>query len=381
MASPDMENKAAWGRVGRPARILIVDDLAANRLLLADLVSALGYEYDTAEDGSQALEKIPSFKPDLIFLDLMMPVLDGVGTLEQISKNPETRHIPVIVVSGVQEQDQVVKCLEIGADDYLAKPYNVRILQARLEASLRKKRLWDLEHNYQKQMEEYNNTLESRVRSQVEEITSAQTATIFALSRLAESRDSETGRHLERIREYGVALARELALFPKWSVIIDEQFLENLLVASPLHDIGKVGIPDAILKKPGRLTPEEFDIMKEHTTIGAQTLRAVLAKHPGNSLLQFGIEIIESHHERWDGSGYPRQLKGEEIPPVGRIIALADVYDALTSRRCYKEPYTHEVSRDIILESRGAHFDPDVVRAFQILEQDFVQIGTRLGDQ
>lgn len=364
----------------RTARILVVDDEAANRMMLADLISHLGYHYKTAENGEVALGCLPDFQPDLICLDLRMPVLDGFETLKRIKENPETRHIPVIIVSGVSQQESVVRCLEHGADDYLAKPFNVRILQARLEASLRKKHLFDLERRYHRQMEEHNSTLERRVREQVEQITTAQTATIFALSKLAESRDFETGQHLERITAYCEIIAQALRDQPGSNGHVTDDFIRTLKLASPLHDIGKVGIPDNILKKPGPLTAEEFEVMKTHAEIGARTLEAVHKKHPRNALINMGIAIAESHHERWDGTGYPRGLAEEEIPLCGRILALADVYDALSTRRCYKEAFSHEESRAILLDNRGSQFDPAVVDAFLAREEQFVDVLRHLGD-
>ncbi len=207
-----------------------------------------------------------------------------------------------------------------------------------------------------------------------------QSATIFALSKLAESRDPETGEHLERICEYVRILATELQSDPEFMGTIDNAMIEQLCQTSPLHDIGKVGIPDRILQKPGKLSEEEFETMKLHTIIGAETLRAVAEKHPHNSFLQLGICVTESHHERWDGSGYPHRIAGENIPLAGRILALADVYDALTSARCYKKPIAHDASVQIILQGSGAHFDPRIVAAFDRRAGDFWRTSEYLQD-
>jgi len=238
----------------------------------------------------------------------------------------------------------------------------------------------DRESQYQDQIEVFNLDLQNRVSKQVFEITAAQRSTIFAMAKLAESRDPETGEHLLRVREYVRTICHKLCLHPKYTTIIDDNYTENICAASPLHDIGKVGIPDSILLKPGRHTPEEFNTMKAHAGIGAETLSEVNRLHPGNDFIRLGIEIAESHHEKWDGTGYPYGLAGESIPLVGRILALADVYDALTSKRCYKEGFSHARSLEIIIDGSGKHFDPDVVDAFVKTQNDFVSIKERYLD-
>jgi len=356
------------------ARLLIVDDMEANRIVLARQAEVLGYDHQTAENGEEALAKAQSYRPDVILLDLIMPVMDGYETLDRILRHPDLLHIPVIIVSGMNGTEGIIRCLERGADDYLTKPINMRILAARLESSLRKKRLFDLEKVYQRQIESQNAILERRVREQVAEIVESQNATIFALSRLAESRDHETGAHLERMREYCLLIARALHDRKQYEDIITDEFLSVIYAASPLHDIGKVGIPDRILQKPSSLTPQEFEVMKIHTTLGSETLRAVDRKHPGSAYVRMGIEIAECHHERWDGRGYPHGIAGTAIPLAARILALADTYDALTTRRCYKEAIPHEVSLRIIMEGRGTQFDPDIVDAFLSRQRELLPI-------
>jgi putative two-component system response regulator len=222
--------------------------------------------------------------------------------------------------------------------------------------------------------------LERKVQRQLQDLAEAQLAMIFALSKLSESRDSDTGLHLERVREYCRILATELARRPEFAEAITAEFVELVFRASPLHDIGKVAIPDSILRKPAKLTPEEFAVMKTHTELGAQTLRQVAQQYPGNRLVSLGIEIAEGHHEKWDGSGYPRGLSGVGIPLPARIVALADVYDALTSRRPYKAPFTVEETRKLILDGRGTHFDPAMVDAFVAVEDQFLHVAATMGD-
>ncbi len=364
---------------GKPL-VLVVDDLEMNREVLCRRLRRLGYLVMEAESGRRALAMLETEAFDLVLLDILMPELDGYEVLRRIKDNEHLRHLPVLMISAVGDIASVVRCLEAGADDYLTKPFNTALLQARIGSSLVKKRFYDQEFHYKQQIERHNALLEERVHNQVLEISRAQLAAIFSLSKLAESRDPETGDHLERIREYCRLLARYLQKLPPYRVLIDEPFIDNLYAASPLHDIGKVGIPDAVLLKPGRLTPEEFTVMQSHATIGAETLLAVDRQYPGIDLIRFGIEIAEGHHERWDGGGYPRGLAGEEIPLVARIVALADVYDALRSRRVYKEGMGHAEARKIIVEGKGLHFDPQMVEAFLSSEDQFQKIREQLGE-
>lgn len=231
--------------------------------------------------------------------------------------------------------------------------------------------------DYEDRMKAYNNHLEEMVREKVEEISASQIATIHALVKLAESRDDDTGEHIARTAEYCGLIARKLWEMGKYEEIIDPAFLDNIAKAGPLHDIGKVGIPDNILLKPGKLTPEEFEIMKTHVTIGYETLASIERRYKMNEFIKIGMDIALYHHEKWDGSGYPHHLKGEEIPISARIMALADVYDALRSRRVYKEGFTHEKSAKIIEEGRGSHFDPLLVDIFLENDREFCEIYER----
>ena len=362
------------------AKILIIDDQEANRKIMSELMRMLGHSPCVAEDGPSGLEALRRESPDLVLLDIRMPGMDGYEVLQHIKDDPDYRHVPVLVVSGLDDMSSAITCIEKGADDYLNRPFNTALLKARVGACLVKKELHDRDQDHKRRIVEYNAKLEERVRNAVHAISSTQMATIFALSRLSESRDPETGEHLERMCEFAKMTAEYLAGLPKHAAVIDQAFIENIYAGAPLHDIGKVGIPDRILQKPGKLTEDEFEIMKAHTTIGARTLRAVDREHPGNAFVRMGIEIAEAHHEKWDGTGYPHGLAGEDTPLPGRILALADVYDALTSKRCYKDAYSHEKSAAIIIEGRGTHFDPDVVDAFQAREAEFIDVRRRHED-
>lgn len=377
--NPGMHNPSRSGN-GEAGRILIVDDQPSIRDILVRQMRSLGHETIEAANGQEAIERVAAERPDLVLLDIEMPLMDGFDVLGRLRSQDATADIPVVVISAEDDMRSITRCIELGADDYMVKPFSRTILQARVGTSLEKKRMRDREREYQRQIEEYNTQLEDKVRAQVEQISTGQLATIFALSKLAESRDPVTGLHLERMREYCRVLATELKQHPGYRRTVDDRFIENLYIASPLHDIGKVGVPDYILLKPAKLTPHEASIMQTHTLIGANTLREVSERHPGNLFLDLGISVAETHHERWDGKGYPFGIAGTDIPLVGRILAVCDVYDALTSRRVYKEPYPHERSRTIIVGKRGEHLDPDMVDAFLAVEARFVAIQQSLGD-
>jgi len=365
---------------GVRSRLLVVDDNEMNRDLLSRRLQNYGYETGIAENGIQALEMLTNSEFDLVLLDVMMPDMNGYQVLEAMQEDRKLREIPVVMVSALEEVESAVRCIELGAEDYLHKPINAILLKTKVAAILEKQYLRKREKEMHLEIENQNRYLEKRVQEQVRDISIAQMSAIFALSKLSESRDNETGAHLERVREFCKVLCRELRKTPKYESVIDDQYIEYTGAASPLHDIGKVGIPDNVLLKQGKLTDEEWVIMKTHPVIGAETLRAVDRNHPGNEFIRIGIAIAESHHEKWDGSGYPYGLKGDKIPLEARIMALSDVYDALTSKRCYKEAFSHEKSREIILSSNNTHFDPDVVNAFLAAEPEFMDIRTTYVD-
>jgi cyclic di-GMP phosphodiesterase len=356
------------------AKILIVDDQLMNRELLRDYIEIHQQESMMAEDGIFAIDQLENNHPDIVLLDLMMPRMDGFEVLQYIRNSEKFSHLPVIIISALDELSSITKAIEMGADDYLTKPFDPHILSARLKWCLQKKQLHDLGQKHQHLLEVYNRELKEQVEKQVQVLFSAHQSLIFALSRLAESRDEDTGKHLERMREYCHLLARNLARREIYKDIITEQFIFDLYAASPLHDIGKVGIPDSILNKKGSLTREEFDTIKTHTAIGGKTLRQVMYEHPENPFLEMGIEIAEHHHEMWNGKGYPDGLAGYNIPLSARILSLADVYDALTSKRCYKRTYSHEEAMEIMKEEGTTRFDPDILEVFFEIEENVIAI-------
>ena len=339
----------------RAPLILVVDDSPDSlELISTELIKY--FEVHVATNGERCLELAGRVRgPDLILLDVVMPAMDGYEVCRRLKANPETAAIPVLFLSGRTAADDERIGLEIGAEDYLAKPVNPAIMLAR--------------------------EIMRDQASDLGELSAVQDITIYAMATLAETRDNETGNHIRRTQNYVVALATKLADKPKYAVQLPRQDIELLYKSAPLHDIGKIGIPDRILLKPGRLTPEEFDIMKTHAAIGRDSILAAekLVSMP-DSFLRFAKEIAGSHHEKWDGSGYPEGLAGEAIPLSARLMALADVYDALISKRVYKEAFSHEMARDIILKGRGTHFDPAVIEAFVALEQDFIDIAKRYSD-
>ncbi|MDD2709952.1 MAG: response regulator [Verrucomicrobiae bacterium] len=358
-----------------PPSLLIVDDMPQTLALLGEIFLEKGYSIRSANSGKDAIEAAAKETPDLVLLDITMPGMDGFEVCRRLKTLKKLKDVPVIFVSGLGETLDKVKAFGCGGVDYVTKPFEFSEVEARVDTHLRLRRL-------QLELEMHNDHLQELVQEQVKEITEAQMGMILALSSLASTRDQETGAHVERVGEYSRILAEELSKLPRFSSCIDFHFIEHIAHASPLHDIGKVGIPDKVLCNPGQLTPEEVEVMKNHTMIGARTLSAVLKKYPANRFLKMGIEIAGSHHERWDGSGYPQGLKEEDIPLAARILAVADQYDALRNERPYKKAFSHEQAVKILLEGDGrtlpAHFDPDVLAAFGRLASRFNEIFDKL---
>lgn len=361
-------------------KILVVDDLVENAKLIENLLRPKGFDLTSAYSGREALQRVEESPPDVILLDLVMPEMDGFEVCQILKQNPNTHHIPIIIVTGMTEREANIQAIEAGADDFLRKPFDSQLLEARIRSSVKSKMLQDKIFEYQRELEMHNENLENVVKERTTQVLRTQQVTVFSLAKLAESRDTDTGEHLERMRCYAREVAHELVQAGTCSSTLDEGFAERIFESSPLHDIGKVGIPDRILLKPGRLTKDEFKIMKTHTVIGGDTLKAADAEAGTNSFLAMGCDIAYLHHEKWDGSGYPRGLKGPEIPISSRIVAVGDVYDALTSKRPYKEPFSHEKSMGIIIEGRGSHFDPAVVDAFVAREEAIVTTRQKFQD-
>ncbi len=351
---------------GERAKILIVDDVADNIEVLFHTLQE-HYAVVAAKDGVKALRmaaKRPH--PDLILLDIMMPNLDGYETCRRLKADPELRHIPVIFLTAMDDLEDERKGLALGAVDYLTKPFRPELVAARVANHVELKR--------------YRDRLEELVEARTAELALTQETTLLTLSNLIESRDPETGGHIQRTRTYIKLLAERLRDHPRFAEQLDDEAIDLLYKSAPLHDIGKVGVPDAVLTKPGKLTDAEFDEMQQHPVHGYAALQGALKRLGEHSFLRYGAEIAYTHHERWDGSGYPRGIRGDEIPVSGRLMALADVYDALISKRAYKPPFSHRKAVEIIREGRGKHFDPDIVDAFLEIHEEFRQTALRFAD-
>ena len=338
--------------------VLVVDDTAANLMLMNDLLQP-HYTVKVASSGARALKIAHSqTPPDLVLLDIMMPDMDGYEVCRQLKANPATRDIPVIFLTAKTETSDEQMGFELGAVDYITKPISPPIVLARVKTNLQLKASSDF-------LKDKNVFLEQEVARRTEQVRDIQDVTILTMASLAETRDNETGNHIIRTQHYVKILAEQLRQHPRFSAHLDDTTIDLLFKSAPLHDIGKVGIPDSILLKPGKLTTEEFEVMKTHTILGKAAIEAAESRL-GKSVpfLVCAKEIAYSHQEKWDGSGYPEGLAGDTIPISARLMALADVYDALISRRVYKPPFTHEAAMQIIEEGRGRHFDPDIVDAF-----------------
>ena len=356
------------------ATILVVDDTPDNLALISTLLKDT-YQVKVAVSGEKALRIAGGASPpDLILLDIMMPQMDGYEVCKRLQAHPATRGIPVIFVTARADEEDERVGLELGAVDYITKPISPSILMARVRTQLMLKASADF-------LRDQNAFLESQVERRTREVSAIQDVTILAMASLAETRDSDTGNHILRTQQYVRALAQHLRDHPRFSQFLTDYNMLMLFKSAPLHDIGKVGIPDRILLKPGRLTPEEFEIMKTHTTLGRDAIdHAERALGTNVEFLRLAKEIAYSHQEKWDGSGYPQGLAGDAIPVSARLMAVADVYDALISRRVYKEPMPHAQAVDIIRAGSGSHFDPDMVQAFLVIQDTFRDIAQRLSD-
>jgi putative two-component system response regulator len=346
------------------ASVLVVDDTPTNLSLMSDLLGDL-YAVRVAIGGARALKIARSdTPPDLILLDIMMPEMDGYEVCRLLKADQRTRDIPVIFLTARTDTNDEQKGLELGAVDYIAKPISPAIVLARVKTNLTLKASADF-------LKDKNEFLEQEVQRRTEEVRDIQNVTILTMASLAETRDNETGNHIVRTQHYVRLLALALQSHPRFAQHLTDTMVELLFKSAPLHDIGKVGIPDSILLKPGKLTADEFEIMKTHTTQGRDAIISA-ERRLGKEVpfLTCAKEIAYSHQEKWDGSGYPEGLAGYAIPVSARLMAIADVYDALISRRVYKPPFTHEAAMAIIQEGRGKHFDPDIVDAFIAVQME-----------
>jgi putative two-component system response regulator len=356
------------------ATVLVVDDAPENLELLSMLLKDR-YKVRVANRGAKALKiACATPQPDIIILDVVMPEMDGYEVCETLKKNPQTMHIPVIFLTAKSEVEDEEKGLNIGGADYVTKPISPPILLARIKAHLAIKASTDFLRDNQA-------FLQMEVERRTREVVAIRNVTIFAMASLAETRDQETGNHIRRTQYYVKVLAEHLKDHERFAWYLNDINIDMLFRSAPLHDIGKVGIPDRILLKPGRFTPDEFEIMKAHTTLGRDAItHAEQALGAHVDFLEMAKEIAYSHQEKWDGSGYPQGLKGDGIPISARLMAVADVYDALISKRVYKDGMSHEKAMTIMIEGRGTHFDADILDAFVAIADEFVSIAKQFAD-
>lgn len=358
----------------QPATILVVDDTPDNLMLMAELLKDK-YRVKLANHGEKALRILAGDPlPDLILLDIMMPGLSGLQVAEQLQQDARTRHIPIIFLTSMAAVESELQGLALGAVDYITKPISPSRVLARVETQIKLKAAADF-------LRDQNDFLEQEVQRRTREVVAIQEVTIQAMASLAETRDNETGNHIRRTQHYVKLLAELLRDHPRFRHFLNDETIHLLFKSAPLHDIGKVGIPDHILLKPGRLTKEEFEIMMTHTTLGRDAIqRAEDQLGFPVDFLRLAKEIAYSHQEKWDGSGYPKGLSGDDIPISARLMAVADVYDALISHRVYKPGMPHEEAVDIIRQGGGWHFDPDVCAAFLSATEQFKAIAERFSD-
>jgi putative two-component system response regulator len=363
-------------KIPPPPNLLVVDDTPENLALLGELLQP-EYVVRAATNGIRALQIAATMpQPELILLDVMMPDMDGYEVLARLKADPRTAAIPVIFITAMDRMEDEEHGLDSGAVDYITKPLRPAIVLARVRTQL------DLKHARDR-LSDQNSWLESQVALRMRENQMIQNVSMRALASLAETRDNETGNHIRRTQGYVSVLAAALANHPRFPPLLRPEIVDLIIKAAPLHDIGKVGIPDAILLKPGKLTLAEWAVKKSHCRLGSDAIMTALQgeeNHGPLAFLHVAMDIAHSHHEKWDGSGYPEQLSGDMIPVSARLMAVADVFDALISRRVYKPALPLDESIEIIRSGRGSHFDPDIVDAFLACIDEFSRIAKRYAD-
>lgn len=356
--------------------LLLVDDTPENLTVLGEILMP-HYRVRVASSGARALAAATSDpRPDLVMLDVMMPEMDGYEVISRLRADPRTRELPVIFVTALDSTEDEAHGLELGAVDYITKPVRPAIVLARVRGQLELKEARD-------RMRDQNAWLEAEIARRMRQNQVVQDVSMRALASIAEARDDETGNHILRTQAYVNVLARALATTPRYACELTPALVETYTKAAPLHDIGKVAIPDHILHKPGKHTPDEWEIMKTHARQGSDAIwRAICDQEEREALdfLYIAMDIAHYHHEKWDGSGYPEGLAGEAIPLPARLMALADVFDALISKRAYKPAFPLDRATAIITEGRGQHFDPDVVDAYLAHLDEFAAISARYAD-
>lgn len=340
------------------ANILIVDDVTSNLAILTQMIKSLGYMARPVTSVKQAMSAIEVIMPQLILLDISMPDINGFEFCEMLKKDANTKEIPIIFISAMNSSEDKIRGFKLGAVDFISKPFEIEEVTMRVNTHLKIYRM-------QQELEVYNKRLHKVVNDQMVKMKAQQKSIIYSLTNLSEAREDPTGRHLEHIRLNSKMLALALQLSPKFEKEINSTFVDNIEMASMLHDLGKIAIHDSILLKEGKLTAEEMQEVKTHTVLGAESLRQIIdSSDDDDGFFEMATQIAHYHHEKWDGTGYPSGLSGTEIPLAARIVAIIDVYDALISDRCYKSAYTHEESMEIMMNEAGESFDPDIMEVF-----------------
>ena len=374
MQRESMEDLPVEWRNRQTPTVLVVDDTPDNLVLVSELLGE-HYRVKVANSGARALKAAQTDPvPDLVLLDIMMPEMDGYEVCRQLKAAAATRDIPIIFLRARADRDDERLGLELGAVDYITKPMSPPIVLARVQTHLALKATADF-------LRDKSAYLEREVALRTLEVQALQDVTIMAMASLAETRDDETGNHIRRTQLYVKALAERLRAHPRFEAVLNTQMIELIYKSAPLHDIGKIGVPDHILLKPGKLTDHEFEVVKEHTLLGRKAIEGA-ERRLGMRVrfLNVAKDMACCHHERWDGTGYPLCLAGDAIPVPGRLMALADVYDAIISQRIYKSASTHEQACSAIVKGRGTQFDPDVVDAFIDIAEEFRDIALKYPD-
>jgi len=347
----------------RPANILIVDDTTSNLVILAEMIKSIGYIARPVTNVRQALAAISVEKPQLILLDISMPEIDGFDFCEIVKQDPFMKDVPIIFISALNSTEDKVKGFKLGAVDFISKPFELEEITLRVNTHLK---IFQM----QNELKIHNKQLFKMFNNQVKKVTDEQKQLIYVLSQMVDTREDMDGEHIKRVVEYCKLLAMSLQFIPKYEKQVTAVFLDSLQMAAPLHDIGKVFIRDDIILKNGPLSQEEMDIVKKHTTDGAKKI-GEMSLYGDNETIKMAVEIAKYHHEKWDGTGYPEGLKGEEIPLSARILSVVDVYDILTSNRCYRDAYSHEEALEIMEEESGKSFDPEIIRVFTKIQKRF----------
>ncbi|MBP3958731.1 protein kinase [Gemmata sp. G18] len=364
-----------------PGRVLIVDDQQDIRRLCRVALGADGLVCDEVGNGPDAVALASATAYDLVLLDVDLPGFSGEEVLRRLRQRPPTRNLKIVMFSGAASGDELSRIMLAGADDFLTKPFSVVQLRARVKSALRLKEAQDRSDVLNRELLTVNAELEQVVEARDGELIRARNGLVLALAKLIEHRSTETGKHLLRLQRYSRVLAEAVATVPAYASTVDANFIRMLEDAAPLHDIGKAALPDHILNKPGPLDPGERTLMQAHTTIGADTLREVARQHSfATAFMHVAIDIARGHHERWDGTGYPDRLVGESIPLVARLIAIADVYDALRSRRVYKPGLSHHTTVLTMTEGSPGHFDPSLLDVFLRIAPQFDRIFREFGE-